>query len=57
MSKRAERDRPAISDETREKLENAFRDWLAANAHALELGGTGDVYELVLALNAAKQNS
>ena len=35
MSKRTERDRSAISDVTREKLENVFRDWLAANSHAL----------------------
>jgi hypothetical protein len=34
-------------------VEDAFRDWYARNLHALELGGTGDLVTLLLALNAA----
>jgi hypothetical protein len=34
-------------------VEAAFRAWLARNNHALELGGTGDLVDLVFALRAA----
>jgi hypothetical protein len=36
-----------------EAIENAFRDWYGEYNHALELGGTGDVFKLLTALMAA----
>ena len=41
------------SDEARERLDDAFRSWQADNGSALELGGTGDTYALLLALLSA----
>lgn len=40
-----------------EALEDAFRDWYGANYNLLEDGGTGDVYSLLLTLNAACWNA
>lgn len=41
------------SPDVRDRLDEAFRSWQAENSHALELGGTGDVYALLLALLSA----
>ena len=41
----------------REALEEAFRDWCGRWDHALALGGTGDVFELLAALIAASPNA
>ena len=37
-------------------LEDAFREWWAHNAASMEMGGTGDVYDLLLSLMAASKN-
>ena len=34
-------------------VEEAFRSWQSRNDHALSLGGTGDLVDLVFALKAA----
>lgn len=34
-------------------VRDAFTDWQARNDHALSIGGTGDLVELVFALSAA----
>jgi hypothetical protein len=39
-----------------EAVEEAFRAWQARNNHALELGGTGDLVDLVSVLKAAITN-
>lgn len=36
-----------------EAVEEAFRAWQARNDHALTMGGTGDLVDLVFALRAA----
>lgn len=42
-----------ISPVNRDAVEDAFRGWLARNDHALTLGGTGDLVDLVFVLKAA----
>lgn len=42
-----------ITPEMIEALEDAFCHWRAWNRDALDLGGVGDIYDLVLRLNAA----
>ena len=53
-------DRPTLRELPKEirpidwdAVESAFRAWQGRNSHALELGGTGDLVDLVSALNAA----
>ncbi|MDP3937594.1 MAG: hypothetical protein Q8R92_05600 [Deltaproteobacteria bacterium] len=41
----------------REALEDAFREWWSLNSSAMELGGTGDVHDLLLRLIAARAKS
>lgn len=51
-------DRPkALKSDDVLTLESAFMDWQADNEHILRCGGAGDVYALLLALNAALANS
>lgn len=45
------------TDAEREALEHAFYDWWADNAHALDTGYCGDVFDLRLRLIAAFPNS
>lgn len=57
-AKEAEAGAPGeIDDATKDRLEDAFRDWHAIYGHALDLGGTGNVYELFLTLEAAFKNT
>lgn len=37
-------------------VRDAFTDWQARNDHALSIGGTGDLVDLVFALRAALAN-
>lgn len=48
----SERDEIEITPEVIEALEEAFRKWQGRNGGALDLGGTGDVHDLLLTLNA-----
>ena len=40
-----------------EALQDAFWDWYGLNGNIIEDGGTGDVYALLLTLNAACWNA
>jgi len=55
-SAKAESPRSVFRDALMEALESAFRDWRVENAHALALGGLGDVTALFLALSEAAMN-
>jgi hypothetical protein len=46
-----------VTPEMIESLEDAFMGWWARNDHALSLGGSGDVLDLLLTLNAALANT
>ena len=44
-------DRP--EDDKLEVVREAVREWLARNWNVVEFGGTGDVYDLLVTVNAA----